>query len=171
MYRTVKIGLPLLGCMFVLMGNDSGCSSETVADKREREQTARITEQASTQVGMPAIVRYTEKRNLKLIYEKRDDPKLSTISYIVDLNGKLHKICDSFGYGFPYATQFTNPHRALHPEYHDSAMMDQPEPNGLFMPNSADGTWVMCLNPNSKELEPVYIEPRVIVSPFPLKVE
>lgn len=171
MHRAIKIGLPLLGCAMLFMGNQSGCSSETVADQRERQQTQLITQQASTQVGMPAITRFTEKRNLKMIYEKRDDAKLATIAYIVDLNGRLHKICDAMGYGFPYATQYTNPHRALFPEFHDTAMADQPEPNGLFMPNSADGTWVLCLDPSTKDLQPVYVEPRVIVSPFPLKVD
>lgn len=167
--RTITKAICLLGCATLLMGDDAGCSRETVADQRERQQTERITEQASTQVGMPAITRYTEKRNLKMIYEKRDDAKLSTVAYLFDLNGHLHKLCDSLGYGFPYATQFTNPHRPLNPGISNSAMADQPEPNGLFMPNAADGTWVLCLNPATKDLEPVYVEPRVVVSPFPLK--
>lgn len=165
--------LIISACFFL-----AGCFEENVADKREREQTARLTEQASTQVGMPAVMRFTEKRNLKMLYEMRDNPNLATTAYIVDLNGKLHKICNALGYGFPYATQFTNPQRDT---YYGSAgvssgtsvhfQMPQPEPNGLFMPNAADGTWIMCLNPESKEVQPVYVEPRVIVSPFPLKID
>lgn len=167
----MKAGLLFAG-ITVLMGDDAGCTDrETVADKRERKQTQLLTEQASTQVGTPAITRFTEKKNLKMIYEKRDDAKLTTTAYIVDFNGHLHKICDSLGYGFPYATQYTNPHRLADPNYHDSTLADQPEPNGLFMPNAADGTWVLCLDPASKDLQPVYVEPRVIVSPFPLKVD
>lgn len=27
----------------------------------------------------------------------------------------------------------------------------------------------MCLNPETKDVQPVYIEPRVVVSPFPLR--
>ena len=165
----------LLGCISLLL---SGCFEEDTSTKREREQTATLTAQASTQVGMPGITRFTEKRNLKMLYEMRDNPKLTTIAYIVDLNGKLHKVCDALGYGFPYATQFTNPQRDTYygnngPSSGSSVhfQMPQPEPNGLFMPNTADGTWVMCLNPETKEVQPVYIEPRVIVSPFPLKIE
>jgi hypothetical protein len=158
--------------LVMMLAQESSCTpSETVADQRERQQTAILTAQASTQVGMPGITRFTEKRNLKMLYELRDDPKLSTIAYIVDLNGHLHKFCDALGYGFPYATQFTNPERDT---YYDSTstvhfQMPQPEPNGLFMPNSADGTWVMCLNPENKAVQPVYVEPRVIISPFPLE--
>ena len=48
-------------------------------------------------------------------------------------------------------------------------MIPQAEPNGLFSPPSANGTWVLCSNPNKAgETMPVYIEPNVIVSPFPL---
>jgi hypothetical protein len=167
----MKLVISLVAAALIL----SGCHEENVADKREQEQTARLAEQASTQVGMPGITRFTEKRNLKMLYEKRDDPNLVTIAYIVDLNGRLHKICNALGYGFPYATQFTNPQRdTYYPIGTGTAthfQMPQPEPNGLFMPNAADGTWVMCLNPEAKEVQPVYIEPRVIVSPFPLKVD
>lgn len=164
-----------VACLAVAALTLGGCFEENVADKREREQTARLTEQASTQVGMPAITRFTEKRNLKMLYEMRDNPKLSTIAYIVDLNGKLHKFCDALGYGFPYATQFTNPQRDT---YYGSGgatgtgshfQMPQPEPNGLFMPNGAEGTWIMCLNPDTKDVQPVYVEPRIVISPFALK--
>lgn len=170
MHHFIKIIVPLAGCAAVLMGDDAGCngSRETAADQRERLQTERITEQASVQVGVPAVTRFTEKRMLKMIYEKRDDVKLATVVYLVDVDGGLHKLCDAVGYGFPYATQYTNPHRPLSTYSSATAMADQPEPNGLFMPGSADGTWVMCLDPTTRELQPVYVEPRVIVSPFAL---
>ncbi len=81
---------------------------------------------------------------------------------------------DALGYGFPYATQYTNPMRDTYYGGGTTAgsvvhfQMPQPEPNGLFMPNAADGTWIMRLNPETKDVQPVYIEPRVVVSPFPL---
>lgn len=159
----------LPACAMLLMANDGGCSSETVANQRERLATENLTAQASTQVGMPGVTRFTEKRMLKMLYELRDNEKLPTITYIVDLNGKLHKLCDSAGYGIPYATQFSNPHRLANPAYNNSTALEQPEPNGLFMPAAAEGTWIMCLNPENKNLVPVYVEPRAIVSGFPLK--
>lgn len=151
------------------MANDGGCSQETVANQRERLATENLTAQASTQVGMPGVTRFTEKRMLKMLYELRDNEKLPTITYIVDLNGKLHKLCDSAGYGIPYATQYSNPQRLANPAYNQSTALAQPEPNGLFMPAAAEGTWIMCLNPDTKNLVPVYVEPRAVVSGFPLK--
>jgi len=64
-------------------------------------------------------------------------------------------LCNSIGYGLPYATQYTHPSLA--------------DPNGLYTPSSAEGTWVLCLNPKTKEAEPQYIEPRIIVSTYPLE--
>jgi hypothetical protein len=47
-------------------------------------------------------------------------------------------------------------------------VLPQADPNGLFSPASAEGTWVMCLNPKTKKAEPQYIEPRVITTTFPM---
>lgn len=168
--KKIIYALALVATAFAL----SGCMDENVADKRERQATQRLTEQASTQVGMPAITRFTEKRTLKMLYEMRDNPKLATVSYIVDMNGRLHKFCDSLGFGVPYATQFTNPERDTFYGNDGTSVhfqMPQPEPNGLFMPAQADGTWLMCLNPKTKEVQPVYVEPHVVVSPFELTLQ
>lgn len=152
----------------LLLANQGCKPSETVADKRAREQTETITAAASSAVGMPGITRYNELRLMKMLYELRDQEGLSTITYIVDLNGKLHKLCDSAGFGLPYATQMTNPDRVAQDYTSSFGTLPQPEPNGLFMPDSADASWVMCLDPTTKELSPLYVEPLVIVSRFPL---
>jgi hypothetical protein len=56
--------------------------------------------------GMPTIVNFEERKMLKRVLEIRDQA-INTATYIVDMNGHPHKICDSIGYGFPYSTQFT----------------------------------------------------------------
>ena len=56
-------------------------------------------DQASTSVGMPAVRNFTEKRLLKMLYELRDNAKLVTYSYYVDLNGGRHKICPTTSVG------------------------------------------------------------------------
>lgn len=45
----------------------------------------------------------------------------------------------------------------------------QAEPNGLFMPSSSDGTWVMLLD-TAGNPQPIYVEPKVIVSPIKLNL-
>ena len=91
---------------------------------------------------------------------------VATFTYIPDIQGNLHHLCDSIGYGLPYGVQYTNPERIN--QNSTTALIPQPEPNGLFMPSTAEGTWVICAGKNG-DFEPIYSEPRVIVSPFKLQ--
>jgi hypothetical protein len=147
----------------------AGCDYQESAATQEAKHQEVSTKAANMSVGMPAIVNYQEKRILKNILELRDG-QIKTITYTQDLNAGLHKLCDSVGYGIPYATQYTNPQQDT---FYTSGStvhvtLPQPDPNGLYSPSSADGTWVMCLDPSTDKLAPVYVEPHVIVSPFPL---
>lgn len=147
-------------------GCDVAAEDSTQIERRNTEQQAK---QAATIVGAPAIINFAEKRQLKMIYELRDTANLVTYTYIVDLNGKRHSVCPStsVGYGIPYATQFTNPQRVAIKEYQTGvATLPQADPNALFSPASADGTWILCLHPVTKELAPAYVEPRVVVYLF-----
>ena len=74
-------------------------------------------------------------------------------------------LCNSVGYGLPAAMQYTNPEKYTF----EGGTMPQADPNGLFSPESAEGTWVLCSDPSGNgKTEPVYVEPRIIVSPFKL---
>ena len=143
----------------------SGCDVQPNSTQIERKKQEEMNMQAVTQVGMPSIVNFAEKRMMKDILELRDQ-NVATTTYLVDMNGKLHKVCNSVGYGLPYATQFTNPQRPIS-DTHGLATLPQADPNGLYSPASADGTWVLCVAKDGKA-KPVFIEPRVIVSPIPL---
>jgi len=150
--------ISLLG---LLSGPNSGCTPD--ADDKQSAAQQVMLQQATDAVGMPAINNFAERRLLKQILELRDQ-NVTTTTYIVDLNGRTHKLCDSVGYGLPYATQYTNPENPSD----NNHGLPQADPNGLFSPASAEGTWVSCLNPATKTVQALYIEPPVIVSPFPL---
>lgn len=143
--------------------------------ERETAATNQLLSQASTAVGIPAIQNFTEKRQLKMLYELRDQANLVTYSYYVDLQGKLHKICPStsVGYGMPFSAQYTAPQRPvwLDRQVTSSAngQIFQPEPNGLYMPDSTAATWVICLGKDGEKLKPVYVEPQIIVSLEPME--
>jgi hypothetical protein len=158
----------VLALMFVV----GGCENDT-SDKRQRDQQEALLIEATAQTGMPAIKNFRERKLLKDILELRDQDGLTTYTYVFsDMTAKWVFFCNSIGYGIPYATQYTNPQkweRILSGEY---VVIPQADPGALFSPESAEGTWVMCKDPNTKdgEVRPVYIEPRVIVSPFPLLI-
>ena len=144
----------------------TACDVQPNSTQIERKKQEELSMQAVTQVGMPSIVNFAEKRMMKDIMELRDQ-NVATTTYITDMNGKLHKICNSVGYGLPYATQYTNPMR-ISGDGHGYVTIPQADPNGLYSPASADGTWVLCVDSKSGKPRPVFIEPRVIVSPMPL---
>lgn len=151
--------------LFALAACGGYTPSSTEVEAKKQEE---MKKQADQSVGMPSIVNWQEKRILKNILELRDQ-QIKTVTYTQDLNARLHKLCDSVGYGIPYATQYTNPSLIAQEGHgYGYAILPQADPNGLYSPSNAEGTWVMCLNPETKDLAPVYVEPRVIVSPFPL---
>ena len=141
---------------------------ENTSDDIQRHQQEKILAEGTSQVGMPAIHNFREKKLLKDILELRDQNGLVTYTYLYnEYSGRLVFFCDSIGYGIPYSTQFTNPQKRENVQL----ALPQADPNGLFSPGSAEGTWVMCMDPNSDKTQPVYIEPRIVVSPFKLKID
>jgi hypothetical protein len=161
-----KLFLLMLLPAFVLVGCDDPQQNST---QIERKQQERLSLQGVQQVGMPAIKNFAEKRMMKDILEIRDQD-VATTTYIVGMNGELHKLCNSVGYGLPYATQYTNPQLDTFYTSNSSVhtVLPQADPNGLYSPASADGTWVQCVDPKSAKAKVLYVEPRIIVSPIPL---
>ena len=100
-----------------------------------------------------------------MIIELCDKENLICYAYIKsDYQGKLFFIGKCVGYGIPFSAQYTNPER-----YEiNGATLPQPDPNGLFMPTSSSATWLMMIDPKTNKPRPVYIEPEIVVSPFPL---
>lgn len=146
-----------------LLGYDSCDSSDLV----QREQQEILLREATSQTGMPAIKNFRERKMLKDILELRDQGGLVTYTYLFsEFNGKLVFLGESIGYPIPYATQYTNPQKSIGSA---GAILPQADPNGLFSPTSAEGTWVLLKNPQRDQVEVVYIEPRIVVSPFKLQ--
>jgi hypothetical protein len=154
--------------------SDESCDGhKPTADEIQMKEQEKIQREGAAQVGMPAIVNHREQKILKDIYELRDQTSLVTYTYIWnDFQGKYIFFCNSIGYGIPYATQYSNPQKVTRQdcgEHWCYPTLPQSEPNGLFSPTSSEGTWVLCKDPHSPKTVPVYIEPRVIVSPFELE--
>lgn len=149
-----------------------GCTENT-SDRTQQKQQEQLLSEATRQTGMPAIVNFRERKILKDILELRDQEGLVTYTYLWnEFNGKLVYLGESIGYGIPYATQYTNPQKL---EWMGSGSgwitLPHADPNGLFSPESAEGTWVLLKDPNGSDVRPVYVEPRILVSPFKLDIE
>lgn len=152
----------------------TGCDEIKSSNQIQSEQQEHILAEATAATGLPAIKNFRERKILKDIIELRDQAGLVTYTYIVaEQTGKLVFVGESIGYGIPAATQYTSPQhveysKARYGSGYNRDIMPQADPNGLFSPASAEGTWVLLKNPNGADVKPVYIEPRIIVSPFKL---
>ena len=141
------------------------------ADQKQTEMQAKIEQELTAQTGMPAIKNGREKKIVKMLLEMRDQENLATYTYIFsEMKGKFIFMGDSIGYGIPYATQYTNPQKDIYYSTSSAAHMALPQadPNGLFSPASAEGTWVLMKDENGKDVYPMYIESRITVTTHPL---
>jgi len=147
-----------------------GCDSSTPpSDAKQHDAQETLLQEGVRQVGMPNIKNFREKKLMKDILEMRDQDGLITWTYLQsEMTGKLCFLGHTVGYGLPYATQFTNPQQAVGDNYHVMTTIAQADPNGLFSPESAEGTWVLMKDPNGTDTKPIYVEPRIVTSPFKL---
>lgn len=189
-----KIALMLFALCSLFLAGCNGTAIQS-ADSKIAQQQERNLAEGDAQVPPPSIVNWNEKRMLKLIQEKRDMPNLQTWTYTKNMDGKYTFVCDSIGYGLPYDTRSNNPEHyefvttysgayyngsggngyiqddqgnRLWGEHH---IMPQPEPNGLFIPEGAHGTWNLCKDPKTGKSDVTYQEEDVAVFPYQLPPE
>lgn len=149
-----------------------GCDYKPTSDKLQQDAQEKLLMETTAKTGMPNIINNRERKLMKDILEMRDQDGLITYTYLVaEQTGKLIFICDSIGYGLPAATQYTNPEKVVRDNGQSFGTIPQADPNGLFSPGAAEGTWVLCKDPNGTETRPVYMEPRIVVSPFQLSTK
>ena len=74
------------------------------------------------------------------------------------------------GFGMPYDTSLTNPLQTEYMYNGAGGVVGQAEPNGIFASTNTSATWVMCVG-QAGTLEPIYVESKVTVYPYPIKVD
>lgn len=144
----------------------TGCSENVETELRQK--TASTLLEANKQSGFPNIINFQERKLAKLVMELRDRTDLICHAYIKsDYKGELVYLGKCIGYGLPYGVSFTNPEQYKY----SGVTLPQAEPNGLYTNGiTTSATWLFMLNPNNPkdEPKPVYVEPEIVVSPFPL---
>lgn len=169
--RPLAIFAIALTGFFVLTAESCDDQTAPTANQREHAAQERISQESLATVGMPNILHFNQKKQLKAIIEKFDEPNLVTYSYVYAAQtGKLQPLCRSQGYGFNEATQFTNPQQSQW-KYEGSAgvagvTLSQPDPTGLYSPTESQGTLLLCLTTKGDVL-PVRSEPDIITLPVP----
>ena len=153
----------------VILTSSSSCDSTPTADQKLNVQQEQLMGEAVREVGMPNIKNFTQRKTLKWIQELCDQEKLVNYCYSYsDMTGKYTYMGKSYGYPIPFSTQYTNPEKTSNPYTGVFVTSPQADPNGLFMPSASEASWVILINPKTGEPHPVYSEPRLFVTPFPL---
>lgn len=142
------------------------------AEQAQTEATNKILDEINREIGLPDLKNFQQKRTLKMIMEMCDQTDLICYAYLKsEYTGKLTFLGKCVGFGVPFSAQYTNPYKLqafdLPGTWHYE-LIPQADPNGLYMPTSSSATWLLMVNPKTQEVQPAYIEPEIVVSPFPL---
>lgn len=168
-----RIAFIALASSMLLLG---ACSKELSSADKQREQQETIVGEGVAQVGMPNIVNFRDARAVKFWYERRDQSNLMTYTYTKNMQGQWVWFCDSMGYPIPGGTQFSAPEsvqRYALPRKNDreadfgSMRLPQPEPNGIYPPSSAEGSGIICINPNTNVATAAYGEEKLNTFEWP----
>jgi len=158
----------MLFCLASILMSAS-CDDKPSSDQIMNAKQEQLAKELNAQTGMPTVTNGTMKKQLKMIIEECDKEKLICYAYIIpEMTGKPVFLGKCMGYGIPYATQYTNPQKIARESQYGIAVLPQADPDGLFKPGSADGTWLLLIDPATGEPHPVFCEPKVLVTPFKL---
>jgi len=145
-------------------------NSPQTSDQRQNKLQEELAQQAFDQVNLPDMKNFTQKKQAKMIIEKCDQAGLIRYAYVKnEMNGKFRFISKVIGYGLPYSTQFTSPEKTEHPYGGVWYNIPQADPNGLFMPPSANATWVLTIDPTNGDIDLSYMEDNVDIFAKPLR--
>lgn len=168
--------------MLIAISMAACCTScneyKATSDSELQNETELLMRESNRQVGMPGITRFQAKKTLKWIYELEDRADLVCHAYFFnEMTGQLGDyIGPCLGYGVPYSAQYSNPDKVVEADKmlnRDFSglypiTIKQPEPNGIFKPEGMSATWVIFQDPKDGGPMPMYIEPTITVSPWPL---
>lgn len=146
----------------------TACGDNTnTADERQAQATKVSMDALDRETGMPRIVNGAQRKLLKNAYEDMDQTTLVYV-YAQALDGRFICLGQAVGYGVSLGTQFTAPHTPEKYTNYGIYEKPQPEPNGLFMPESGAATIVNMVDPVTGKSRTALVEPNVITIPFKL---
>ncbi len=148
-----------------LMGNED-CNS---AEDRDRAAVNDQQEQYTIAQPIPKFDWSLERTVVIQLYQTRNK-NVNTWSVWRSDYGMVLGDCPSVGYPIPYDTSLTNPLQEHGPR---GAVIEMPEPNGVFPSKNSNATWVRCIVEVMDERveAPIYIEDRVTAYPYPVLVD
>ncbi|ENJ1591135.1 hypothetical protein AB0539_004494 [Vibrio parahaemolyticus] len=146
----------------------TGCNGSS-QESKDRQAVQRQQEQYAASQPVPAYDWSLERHLVIELYNIRN-MKAGTHSVWRSEYGMIEGDCPSMGFGIPYDTSLTNPLQSVGNSTYALTSIEQAEPNGIFASKNTSATWVMCVN-SAGVIEPVYVESKVTVYPYPVKID
>ena len=145
-------------------------------ENKDRAAVDRQQSQYAKGQPIPAFDWSLERDLLVQLYNLRNQKVTTHAVWRSDM-GMVEGDCASLGFGLPYDTSLTNPHKSEWRTVDDgtgisnaSAVIGQAEPNGIFASTNTSATWIMCVDATGNVM-PTYVEAKVTVYPQPMLVD
>lgn len=159
----------LLALVFLLAACEE---NKTGGLQQEEKQTASQATLYANVQPVPYFEWSLERHIMIQIYRARNEAA-ATYSYVLNpYDNSIMFECASIGYPIPGGTQLTNPEQLV---YEDApgegsvgSALPMMEPNGLYSPATAAGTYVSCVNDDGT-ISPVFVEWYVWTFPYPMR--
>jgi len=174
MKKTTSL-IVLIAALFALSSCVEYKPEKTTADQKDKMTVEQQQEVYNKAQPVPRFDYSLERDIVKQLYRARNE-KVATHTVWRGDTSEVEGHCPSIGFPIPYDTSLTNPLKSewksactTHDHSMASAVVEQPEPNGVFASKNSTATWVRCVV-NGEEA-PVYVEGKVTAYPYPVKVE
>lgn len=148
-----------------------GTPSEVADQKRINSQ-----QEIYASIEPVPVYDYSLPRDVMIQIYTAKNKANSTYTVFLSNNGIPLYVCPSRGYPIEGGTQLTNPEQISFGTFPSggsssaaSGVVGQADPDGLFHPLTAPGTYVLCVRPNG-DVVPLYAEPMVMTFPFEVKI-
>ena len=153
----------------------TGCYEKSSTDK----ESAAVEKQLSQySIGQPVpAFDWSFERDLLIKLYQLINEKVATHSVWRCDYGMIEGDSPSIGYGMPYDASLTNPLQLQSRKIKYGGVhllegtVEQQEPNGIYASKNTTATWVMSVDPETSQILPLYIESKVTVYPYPVRVD
>lgn len=135
----------------------AGCDSTPSAARAEGAAQEDVSQQLVHNQPIPGI-RFSQMRQNLIEIEQAEAKGVQTTTFM--FGGYFSdpvQVCPSIGVPIPNTASLSNPDQPLNAGYHDTAVIAQMDPNGVYAPASSSGTFVQCVD-GKGQVEPVYAE-------------
>lgn len=170
MHNKIMVAVLTIMALFFM-----GCYEESSTDKESQVVDKQLSQYSIGQ-PVPAFDWSLERDLMIKLYQLRNAKVATTTVWRSDY-GMIEGHTSSIGYGLPYDTSLTNPLQMASKsirwggKHLLEGVVEQQEPNGIYASKNTTATWVMAVDPDTSQVMPIYIESKVTVYPYPVKVD